>query len=945
MTVYCKFYHLQKQLKGYWAERILTEIECAMKVSEAAEGSFEQPIRAAVDLLTERYADNNAISKSDALTAEELLLPVSEAIKQYTMHCVAHAHIDMNWMWGFAETVAVTNDTFRTMLDLMNEYPQFTFSQSQASTYRMVEQYDPELLEEIKARVKEGRWEISASTWVEADKNMPNGESFARHVLYTKRYINKVFGVDPDDLSLDFEPDTFGHNWSIPEIMTKSGVKYYYHHRAYDGHHVYRWQSRNNAEVLVFRDPKGYNAKVNNSHIPFSVQFCNDAGIKDMLFVYGVGDHGGGPTRLDLERLIDMQTWPVAPVIRFSTYGAFYTALEKMRDSLPVVNQELNFVFTGCYTTQSRIKMANRIAEDRLYSAEAISACACVFAGGSDLTESYARAWERTLFNQFHDILTGAGIVDTREHALGEFQKVMATANTNACKAMRQIAARIDTSDIAADPDKMTVAEGGGVGYGISEASRFAFPQTERGRGKTRIIHVFNPTEFDRKEPVDIVIWDWEYDQQRLSVTDSQGNGVSHQIVHHSVTTDCWGGILSDDIDYWGHKKLRLLIDVSIPAFGYNTYVVTEESAASLQKRDYLKGVADYYNDADKVMENDLIKAVFKSGDMRLVSLIDKKTGRDLVSREQPACGFRFINEDTIPGMSAWRVGRYAKITDLNLSGKVIIYEQNSGALRQNIKYKIAFENSSLDVCVSLDQGSDMLKFDITADWHEIGNETFVPQLNFHVPFAFSASQFRYDIPFATVDRQPINDDTPGNSFIMALPDKTGDRPLMLVSDTKYGYRGSDNSISVNLIRSATLPDPYPEDGIHRIRLGVGLVRSLDNKDVFATASAFVMPLPFVSGTAKTGSLPQKARMFELAGDVKCSAVKMAEDGGGMIIRLYDANGEGGNVELSFARAVSEAGLLDLTEMKTLSDVKVAQDKVYFTIRPYEVATLRVFFL
>ena len=938
MTVYDKFNRLQQLTKGYWAERILTEIECAMKVNETAAGSFDRPVTAAVDLLTERFAEGDAISKSDALAAEELLLPVSEAAKQYTMHCVAHAHIDMNWMWGFPETVAVTIDTFRTMLDLMVEYPQFTFSQSQASTYRIVEEHDPELLEEIKTRVKEGRWEISASTWVEADKNMPNGESFARHVLYTKRYINKMFGVDPDDLSLDYEPDTFGHNWSIPEIMSKSGVKYYYHHRAYDGHYVYRWQSRNNAEVLVFRDPKGYNATVSNSHVPFSVQFCNDAGIKDMLYVYGVGDHGGGPTRRDLERLIDMQGWPVAPVIRFSTYSAFYAALDQMRESLPIVNQELNFVFTGCYTTQSRIKMANRIAEDRLYSAEALSAGACVFAGGSDLTKSYAKAWERTLFNQFHDILTGSGIVDTREHALGEFQKAMAAANTNATKAMRQIAARIDTSVIAADPDKMSIAEGGGVGYGVSEVSHFGFPQTERGRGKTRILHVFNPTEFDRNGPVDVVIWDWNYDPQRLSVTDSQGNRISHQLVRQNDALAYFG--ISE---YWGHTELVLLIDASIPAFGYNTYVVTEESAASLQKRDYLKGVADYYNDADKVLENDLIKAVFKSGDMRLVSLVDKQTGQELVSREQPACGFRFINEDTIPGMSAWRVGRYTHITDLNASGKTIIYEQRLGLLRQSIKYKIEFERSSLDVCVSLDQNSDMLKFDINADWHEIGNKTYVPQLNFHVPFAFTASRYRYDIPFATVDRQPIHDDTPGNSFIMAVPDESTGRPLMLVSDTKYGYRGADNSIAVNLIRSATFPDPYPEDGIHRIRLGVGLARSLDNRDVYAASSAFVMPLPFVSGTVHPGSLPQKASMFELSGDVKCSAVKMAEDGDGMIIRLYDANGQGSKVEITFAKSVQEANLMDLTEMKVLESVQKEDDKVSFTIHPYEVATLKVF--
>lgn len=372
MTGMDKFEELQENVKGYWWERIVCEIETAIKVSEGNNDKFNGFITNAVDYLTDFFKENNAVTKAAAIAAEKILLPVSESAKSYTMHCVAHAHIDMNWMWGFSETASIAIDTFRTMLDLMIEYPEFTFSQSQASTYRIVEEYDPVMLEEIKARVKEGRWEISSSTWVEADKNMPNGESFARHVLYSKRYINKIFGIDMDDLLLDFEPDTFGHNWSIPEIMSKSGVKYYYHHRGYDGYFVYRWQSRNNAEVIVFRDPKGYNSTVSNEHIPFSVQFCNDASIKDMLYVYGVGDHGGGPTRRDLERLIDWMTWPIAPVIKFSTYGEFYSKLEAIRESLPIVNQELNFVFTGCYTSQSRIKMSNRISEDRLYEAETL---------------------------------------------------------------------------------------------------------------------------------------------------------------------------------------------------------------------------------------------------------------------------------------------------------------------------------------------------------------------------------------------------------------------------------------------------------------------------------------------------------------------------------------------------------------------------------------------
>ena len=921
----------------YWPKRILAETECAILASEAEGGRFDEIIGRALDGLSGCHEKSGVITKEAALAAEEALLPIAAAVKAYTVHCVAHAHIDMNWMWGFPETAAVTMDTFRTMLDLMNEYPQFTFSQSQASTYRIVEEYDPAMFEEIKARVKEGRWEVAASTWVEADKNMPNGESFSRHALYTKRYLQDKLGVNPDDLTLDYEPDTFGHNWNVPEISSKAGVKYYYHHRAYDGHFVYRWQSRSGAEIIVFRDPKGYNAYMVPEYLPFSVQFCNDNHLKDMLMVYGVGDHGGGPTRRDVERIIDMAAWPVAPTMLFSTYGAFYKTLEDVREILPVVNQELNFVFTGCYTSQSRIKMSNRIGEDRMYGAEALSAMAASFTCGKDNKESFAHAWEKILFNQFHDILPGSGIIDTREYALGEFQKAAAAIGTNAKNAMRSIADAVDTSDIVLDPDNLSISEGAGVGYDISEMKHFHFPQAERGRGKTRIFHLFNPTEFERVSPETLTVWDWEYDIKRLSVKDGGGNPVNFQILEHDSGKDF-------NNSYWGHCRLVLLIEARVPAFGYATYAVTENKADQMQRYAYLAGTQDYYTDSDKILENDLVRAVFKSGDMRLVSFVDKTMGQELMKGESPSCAFRLITEDTIPGMSAWRVGRYAKISDLNADGEVIIYAQQNGGLRQSIKYKISFMRSSLDVAVMLDQHSKTLCFDIAADWHELGDSRFTPQLNFYVPFAFEASKYRYDIPFGTIDRAPIHDDTPGNSFIMALPDKTGLLPLMLATDSKYGFRGADNSLAVNLIRSSTEPDPSPEDGMHRIRLGVGIVDSLCNKDVFRAASAFIHPISFVSDTAHNGHLPKAASFLTLDGDVKCSGIKTSEDGNGLILRLYDANGKGGAVTASFLKPARKAALVDFTEKKELGAVDVRDGRVSFNLPAYQAATLKVSF-
>ncbi|MCL2157886.1 MAG: alpha-mannosidase, partial [Oscillospiraceae bacterium] len=355
---------------NYSASRTVAQIGYALKLSAVNEGKYDAQIEPIMDFLLSDIGENGAITNPAAKQAEQKLEFMSELAKKMTVVCVSHAHIDMNWMWGYQETAAVTVDTFRTVLNLMKEYPEFTFAQSQASVYKIIEDHDPDMIEEIKARVKEGRWEVSASTWVETDKNMPNGESLARHILYTKRYLSNLLDIKPDSMRLDFEPDTFGHNWSVPEILNKGGVKYYYHCRAFDDEAAYRWQSRNGAEVLVWKDPWWYNSDINHETFFDMPSFAKKYGTDAILKVYGVGDHGGGPTRRDVETLADMMTWPVMPNIKFGTYHEFFGLLEAAKDKLPVVNRELNFVFTGCYTSQSRIKTANRISEDRLYEAE-----------------------------------------------------------------------------------------------------------------------------------------------------------------------------------------------------------------------------------------------------------------------------------------------------------------------------------------------------------------------------------------------------------------------------------------------------------------------------------------------------------------------------------------------------------------------------------------------
>jgi len=916
---------------GYWGERILSQLVFANEVSKVNDQRFDEAVDTALAVVEAQIADEGVISKQTALQAEQLLSVLAPEAKSYDILCAAHAHIDMNWMWPWDETVAVTIDTFRTMLNLLNEYPEFTFSQSQASIYRIVEQYAPEMLQEIKQRVAEGRWEVTASHWVEADKNMPNGESLSRHLLYTKRYLSQLFNLDPDSLNLDFEPDTFGHSVNVPEILANGGVKFYYHCRGYDEHILYRWEAPSGKSIIVYREPTWYNDSVQpilGSYVP---EICRQTGLKTYLNVYGVGDHGGGPTRRDLERLLDMKDWPIYPNIRFGTYSDFYKLVEPIADKLPVVTGEQNFVFTGCYTSQTRIKTANRIGEATLNEAETFSSVAAVATDAAYPGPAYEEAWRNVLFNQFHDILPGSGVLETREHALGLFQNTMAIANTNRKLALESIAATIDTSQLGGPEDKLTISEGAGVGYGSSD---FKITQVERGRGNTRIVHLFNSSVFDREEAVEFVLWDWNSPLQTLLVKDSEGGEAAYQVIEEGYN------------HYWGHHYMRLLIYAKAPACGYSTYTVSEGAG---WVEPFLPADPRVDREEKFVLENELLKVTFHPVDATVISMIHKTSGEELIDAARPAGVFRLIQEDPRKGMSAWWVGRYMSIENVHVDVKLTVIAKSK--VRQSLQYELGFGSSKLKVVVSLDQNSPRLDFSVECDWHEIGTaDKSIPQLNFHWPHAYESTAYKYDVPFGTIVRKPLEMDVPGNSWAFSMRESAGEPSVMLMTNNKYGFRGTDNALSISLIRSSFEPDPYPELGNHhRIKFAVYIADSEEDHDLIEQAYRFNHPLNVLSGTVHAGNQPLAASFLELTeGTVAVSAVKMPEEHEGKrwVIRVYETKGEKTTAALQLFKPVAAAYYVDTNERKILDGqpIQASGNSVSFEVSAHSVVAVCVEF-
>ena len=850
-----------------YLQRAVMQTAFAYRMSEAGDGKFDDIVEKALDFLLKAYDEEGAVTREKAAEAEKLLMPLSEKAKEYTVHLVAHAHIDMNWQWPYHETVAVTLETFRTMLALMKDFPEFTFAQSQASTYRIVEEYEPEMLDEIRRRVKEGRWEVSASTWVEADKNMPSSESMARHLLYTKNYLSKLLHIDIDSLDLDYEPDTFGHSANVPEILNKGGVKYYYYCRGHEPTGAHVWRGKSGAEVLAYQEPTWYLGDANPSFALYAPKLCKEMHMMDFLKVYGVGDHGGGPTRQDLTYIEEMRTWPVFPKLIYSTYKAFFKKLEKVKDMLPVVDDELNCIFTGCYTTQSRIKGANRTGEAMLSEAEALAVAADMLAGRKAKAETLKEGWTNILFSQFHDILTGSGVRDTREYAMAKFSETMASAGTEYACAMRKIAENIDTSFVEEKgAPAFSRAEGAGVGY---DSMRFRPPVAERCASLTRIFHIFNPTPFAKRVPTEIVVWDYPGDINNACMRTLSGTPVAMEVLS------------SGREGYMLHTFQKLLVDVNIDAWGWETVVLDENENAPLPllfPPDPRKHVPDEF-----VLENEYLKAEFDSVSGMLKSLIDKETGCEMLSA--PA-GFYDILEDAAKGMTSWVVGRYLRFAPIDKD--VYIRKNRKGSLRDEISVKTHFgTDSSLEYTVTLDKGARALTYDVKCNWRELGSmKNGMAQLAFRAPFAYESAKTRYDIPAFVIDRSQMELDVPANSYACALND-AGGKSLALTSNAKYGFRTHNNQLHLTLVRAGTDPDPDPEKGLHEFTVSLGTVQNTDGKALAAFSSACNRPAGFITARPHDGVLAGHGSFISLSSDnAHLVNLKKAENGNGFIARI-----------------------------------------------------------
>src|SRR5579863_5762901 len=544
----------------------------------------------AIDFTALDRGDQGAFDES-LRQAQAKLKVLDPWLKQFTIRADGNSHIDMAWLWPWTETVEVVRNTFRSVLDLMREYPDFKFTMSSARTYEWIQEKYPDMFEQIKERVKEGRWEVIGGMWVEPDLNMPDGESLVRQILVGKRYFQRNFGAD---IKIGWNPDSFGYNWQLPQIYKKSGIDYFVTSKllwATDytkfPYRLFWWEAPDGSRLLSYF-PHEYANQFEPEQITKDLAFYapliygpNQPKAAQMMYLYGIGDHGGGPTRtmLDMaDRLRVKDT--VFPQIRFTTARDFFANLETELPKLqvPTWNDELYFEYhRGVYTTQSETKRRIRHAEELTLDAEKFASLASLL-GHAYPQEEFELVWKNLLFDHFHDIMPGSGIAVNYLDAKRNLENVDRAANEVTTSSLREIAAHVNTQ---------------GEGVPVMLFNSLSWPRTD-------------VTEIEVQLPSAA---------KQIAVADSHGKAAETQLI--SIDTET--------------HRARFLLHSSTPSMGYETYFVHGATTAP-PVRSMLKA-------SGTSMENEYIRVTIDPQTGCMTSLFDKKSGTESLAPSETDTG------------------------------------------------------------------------------------------------------------------------------------------------------------------------------------------------------------------------------------------------------------------------------------------------------------------
>ena len=398
------------------------------------------------------------------------------------LHIIGYSHIDAAWLWPWRDGSNLALTTARSALDRMNETPGFRYCHSSAIHYRWIQKADPAMFEEIRQRIREGKWEVVGGWPVEPDCNLPSTESFDRHALYGKKYCQSILGVD---VKIGFNPDSFGHAAGLPTILKQSGYNYYVFMRPQEQEMdlplLFWWEGPDGSRVLTLRILHSYDNAA--AQIPALAKHSFAPGFSHGAFFLGVGDHGGAVTKAQIKGVILLRNDTSLPELRWSTTSEFFGAVESSpaMQTLPVIKGELQHHSRGCYSANGEEKYQNRRSERALTEVESITLLSSLKLGREYPGEAFDAAWWNVLFNQFHDLLAGTALYSDYQDARDGLGAACQTAQAAKIEALEALAKHVDTSQAEA-----------GVIFAFNPLPwpRKALLEYHPGKGKEPITHL-----------------------------------------------------------------------------------------------------------------------------------------------------------------------------------------------------------------------------------------------------------------------------------------------------------------------------------------------------------------------------------------------------------------------------------------------------------------------
>jgi alpha-mannosidase len=829
--------------------------------------------------------------------------PLKTFAKEFKVHLIGNAHIDIAWLWRMRETVRVARNTYDTVLDNMKEYPELHYAQSQALTYEWMEKHYPEIFERIEQKVREGKWEIVGGMWVEPDCNLISGESWVRQLLYGKRYFKEKFHLDVDT---GWNPDSFGYNWNMPQIYKKSGIKRFITQKIWWNdttvfpHFIFWWQGVDGTRLLTYFPPVGYTAQIKlPGDIVNITRYEATTGYKKTLVLYGLGDHGGGPNREILNRVRKYKKLPIAPEFIHSKSIDFLKNLgTDLKDNIPVWKDELYLEYhRGTYTTQAKVKKNNRQCESLLSSAEKIASTAFMIELIYPQKE-LETAWKIVLTNQFHDILPGSSITPVFRDALEDYKKAKNKIKNVIAGSLKKIIENVNTSRVEGRP-----------------------------------LVVFNSLSWKRSGLVSLKIPLLK--DETVKVLGPNGHEVPLEIKRDTTATEAALYFTAKDI----------------PAVGYAVFslVKTKGKESSIKNKD--TGGSRYLQ-----IENRFFKLVINKKSGNITSLWDKRLKKEFVARGKEANVLQ-VYEDVPENWDAWNIGYTGRMWEINKAESVELVEDSP--VRKVVKIKKSFlglaksrytptedfPSSFFTQYIILYNDLDRIDIKTEADWWE--EHMF---LKAAFPVSISNDYATYEIPFASIRRTTKSEtlwekarfEVPGLRWADLSDKKYG---ISLLSDSKYGYDIHANIMKISLLRAPTWPDPMADRGKHTFVYSLYThPGDVTEGNTIKRARELNTPLQAVITDKHRGIFPGEFSFFNVdSTSVILDTIKKAEDDNGMILRLYESAGKDTRAKIIFFKAPKRVYETDLME-NTIKEHQPEGKTLSVTFKKFEIKTLKLIF-